>query len=699
MATVLALPGIRWIDAYLRRVAGDQPALPLAVLFFLYFVDEFDTAAFGVLAPEIQKAFGLSDGEFALVVILNLSVVLLLAVPVGYYGDRLPRTKLVVFGAILGAVFSAATGVVSGIVLLILVRIGNGFGVLVSDPIHTSLLADYYRPVDRPVVFATHRNAQRFAAIMGPLLGGTLAWAFGWRAVFFILLVPVVVMALVALRLREPVRGATDDEDAALVAAHERPVPLGRAVRMLFAVKTLRRQYLAWLFIGAGLIPLAFLIPLYFENQFGLGTFQRGVIGALGAAGAFAGQQVGGRWTSSWLAKGMGEPLKYAGWSLVAVGPGVALLAAAPNVPVATVLVVVTSFGGGIFTAPFLTVQAFVSPARVRSLSFSFGSVFIVGGLWLLYLNPILGIGGISDDHGERWALAALLPFWVIGGLILYSAHSLVGGDAQRALDVLTTTAELRKARLTAAKSSILVVRGLDVSYGPVQVLFDVGLTLEEGEILALLGTNGAGKSTLLRAISGLVPPQRGAIFFDGEDVTGLEPEDSFQYGLVQVPGGRGVFPGLTVKENLEVAAWGSRRPKDETTAAIEEVLTTFPSLQRRYDQKAAVLSGGEQQMLTLGQALIAQPKLLMIDELSLGLAPVVVEELLKIVRRIHAGGTAVILVEQSVNVALTVADRACFMEKGEVRFSGATSELLARPDILRSVFLSGAASVEGAPS
>jgi len=336
-----------------------------------------------------------------------------------------------------------------------------------------------------------------------------------------------------------------------------------------------------------------------------------------------------------------------------------------------------------------------VSPARVRSLSFAFGSVFLVAGIWLLWLNPIVGTASISDNHGERWAIFALVPYWIIGGLVLRSAHQFVLEDTQRALSILQTTAELRRAREEANENAILVVRDLDVSYGPVQVLFNVDLELKEGEILALLGTNGAGKSTLLKAISGLVPAQRGAIFFDGEDVTGLEPEDSFQYGLVQVPGGRGIFPGLTVKENLDVAAWASRRPKVETTAAIEEILTTFPALRKRYTQNAAVLSGGEQQMLTLGQALIAKPKLLMIDELSLGLAPVVVEELLKIVRRIHESGTAVILVEQSVNVALTVADRACFMEKGEIRFSGPTSELLDRPDILRSVFLSGAASVE----
>ena len=228
------------------------------------------------------------------------------------------------------------------------------------------------------------------------------------------------------------------------------------------------------------------------------------------------------------------------------------------------------------------------------------------------------------------------------------------------------------------------------------QVLFGIDLDVAEGEILALLGTNGAGKSTLLRAVSGLVPVQGGAIFFDGEDVTGLEPEESFALGLVQVPGGKGVFPGLTVSENLEVAGWASRRPAAEVAAARSEILDLFPVLRRRYDQPAAVLSGGEQQMLTLGQAFISRPKLLMIDELSLGLAPVVVEELLGVVRRLHDAGTSVILVEQSVNVALTLSSRAVFMEKGEVRFTGPTAELLDRDDILRAVFLAGSATLEG---
>jgi ABC-type branched-subunit amino acid transport system ATPase component/predicted MFS family arabinose efflux permease len=688
---------MKLIKRYFENVTMGDSVVPLAILFFIYFFDEFDTAAFGVLVPEIKRAFGLSTAEFGTVVIMNLSVVLLLAVPVGHYGDRLPRRKLVFAGALVAGVFSLLTGMVGSVALLFLVRMGNGIGLLVNDPIHRSLLSDYYKPEARPQVFARHANAVRYGAILGPALAGVVAWLWDWRVAFMILIVPIVAMAIVSLRLKDPIRGETDNLDAAVVAEEEKPYPLGRSARILWSVKTLRRQYLAWLFIGPAFLPLAFLVPDYFEKVFGLSTMGRGLVGAAGSAAGLLGVSLGGRMTPKWFAQGMGKPAELAGLSLLAVGPPLLLFAVAPVLWLALVGLLGAYFVGGIFTPAFLSTQALVSPARVRSLSFAFGSVFLIGGVWLLWLNPILGLASINDDHGARWAIGVLVPYWIIGGLVLRSAGTFVEADVKRAMDVLITTADLRKQRLDLNKRSVLVVRGLDVSYGPVQVLFDVDFEMDEGEIVALLGTNGAGKSTLLRAISGLVPPQSGAIYFDGEDVTGLEPEESFQFGMVQVPGGRGIFPGLTVKENFDVACWASRRPKGETATAVKEVLEIFPSLERRWDQKAAVLSGGEAQMLTLGQALIAKPKLLMIDELSLGLAPVVVEELLKIVRRINADGTAVILVEQSVNVALTVAERACFMEKGEIRYSGPTSELLDRPDILRSVFLSGASAMEGA--
>jgi branched-chain amino acid transport system ATP-binding protein len=242
----------------------------------------------------------------------------------------------------------------------------------------------------------------------------------------------------------------------------------------------------------------------------------------------------------------------------------------------------------------------------------------------------------------------------------------------------------------------MLEVTDLDVAYGKTQVLFGVEFHVDEGEIVALLGTNGAGKSTLLSAIAGLLDPGRGRILYDGRDITHWDANETVAAGLVYMPGGKGVFPTLTVEENISLAGWLFRKEPEYLEAAVAQVLEYFPVLQDRWTQKAGNLSGGEQQMLTLAQAFIARPRLLMIDELSLGLAPVIVESLLDIVRAIHARGTTVVLVEQSVNVAITLAQRAVFMEKGEVRFDGPTSELLDRPDILRAVFLKGAAAHTG---
>ena len=224
---------------------------------------------------------------------------------------------------------------------------------------------------------------------------------------------------------------------------------------------------------------------------------------------------------------------------------------------------------------------------------------------------------------------------------------------------------------------------------------FDV----DEGEIVALLGTNGAGKSTLLRAISGLAEPTNGAIIFDGRDTTHTPPDEIAARGIATVPGGQGTFPSLTVAEHLRLAGWTRRHlpghtRADDRRAALEH----FPALAERLDSAAGDLSGGQQQMLTLAMAFVAQPRLLLLDELSLGLAPTVVSQLLDVVRELARTGTTIILVEQSVNLALQVADRAYFMEKGEIRFEGPTKDLLERPDVMRSVFLRGAASFVAAP-
>jgi ABC-type branched-subunit amino acid transport system ATPase component len=356
--------------------------------------------------------------------------------------------------------------------------------------------------------------------------------------------------------------------------------------------------------------------------------------------------------------------------------------------------IILTNFVGGLFWTPFIVTQVFVSPARQRTLSLSLGNVFLVFGAWLLVLLP--GVFQVSDNHGPQWALGITVAYWLIGGFVLRSGHHFVLDDSTRALEMLQMAARLREERLNRTSDKLLIVSNLDVAYDQTQVLFGVNFEVREGELVALLGTNGAGKSTLLKAISGLVPSIGGAVFFDAEDITYHDPEETAELGMIQMPGGKSVFPSLTVKENLDMAGWLYYRDAQHIKDSLANVYEVFPVLRDRLTQQAGSLSGGEQQMLSLAQAFIAKPKLLMIDELSLGLAPVVVQQLLEIVKDIHSRGTTIILVEQSVNVALTVAEHAYFMEKGQIRFDGPTAELLKRGDILRSVFLEGAQAAVG---
>ena len=234
----------------------------------------------------------------------------------------------------------------------------------------------------------------------------------------------------------------------------------------------------------------------------------------------------------------------------------------------------------------------------------------------------------------------------------------------------------------------LLTVEGLRVAFGKVLVLESVDFRVGPGEVVALLGTNGAGKSTLLRAVSGLIRPAAGTVRFDGADVTGARPVDLVRRGLVQMPGGRATFPGLSVEENLRVG--GVTAPRAERADRVTEVLDLFPWLADRRAQLAGSLSGGQQQQLALARALMGRPRLLMIDELSLGLAPVIVEQLLEVVDGLRRRGVSIVIVEQHVDMALAFADRAYFLERGQVRFEGPASDLHGRTDLLRAVFLTG---------
>jgi branched-chain amino acid transport system ATP-binding protein len=230
---------------------------------------------------------------------------------------------------------------------------------------------------------------------------------------------------------------------------------------------------------------------------------------------------------------------------------------------------------------------------------------------------------------------------------------------------------------------ALLDVRDLRGGYGRTDVLRGVDLQVNRGEIVALLGSNGAGKTTLNHILCGLLPARGGKVTFDGADLTNRHYRDVVKAGLIQVPEGRRIFPNLSVRENLELGAYA--RARDRRAANLERIYATFPRLAERTMQKAGTMSGGEQQMLAIGRGLMAEPRLLILDEPSLGLSPLMVEELFALVGRLHADGLSVLLVEQNVAQSLAIAQRALVLENGQQRFAGTPPQLLASSELKRA--------------
>lgn len=230
----------------------------------------------------------------------------------------------------------------------------------------------------------------------------------------------------------------------------------------------------------------------------------------------------------------------------------------------------------------------------------------------------------------------------------------------------------------------MLAIENVDVNYGAIRALIDVSLAVEEGEIVALIGANGAGKSTTLRTISGLVKPARGRIVFDGQELQKSPPHKIVEMGISQVPEGRRVFPLMTVLENLEMGAF-IRKDRGGIKEDIKKVFTKFPRLEERKKQPAGTLSGGEQQMLAIGRALMSKPKLMLMDEPSMGLAPMLVQEIFNIVKEINQGGTTILLVEQNARMALSVAHRGYVLETGQVVISGNAKDLITNEEVQKA--------------
>ena len=235
---------------------------------------------------------------------------------------------------------------------------------------------------------------------------------------------------------------------------------------------------------------------------------------------------------------------------------------------------------------------------------------------------------------------------------------------------------------------TLLEVKNLTVSYGAIKALHDISFSVEDKEVITLIGSNGAGKTTTLHAVSNILKKDAGSIFFDGEDITDCAPDKIVERRLIQVPEGRRIFQNLSVRENLELGAY-LRRDKAEIRRDTEKVFALFPRLKERLKQNAGTLSGGEQQMLAMGRALMAFPKLLLLDEPSMGLAPILVDEIFSIIKKISAEGTTILLVEQNAYKALSVADRAYILETGAISKSGKASDLAADPAV-KAAYLGG---------
>ena len=673
--------------ARLEAATGGAPIAPLVVLFLLNLVDEFDRIGFGTLTPEIRDAFDLSDGGIVAVGSVAAVVALVGALPLGVLADRSRRTRLVRLAGFAWAAMAVLTGVAPVVAVLVIARVGAGVAHVTGEPLHSSLLGDYYEPPRHPRVFAIHRLGNPIAAAIAVPIG-LAATVWGWRPTFLILAVPTAALAVVAGRLREPNQGESINAELAALVAGDEPVSFVEARRQLFAVRTLRRLWIASFFLGLAIVPIGQFLSLFFEDEYGFAPAQRGFVSFVLGASSIIGLLLGERWASAAALADRIERLPVlVGASISLFGAGMLAMVATPWAPVSLVLAGVGIIGLGSFQPSYYALIGLVAPPRVRGQSYAWAlTIAGLGGL-LSFVFAVIG-----DNSGYRLAIGLMAGIIVLFGGVQASARRFVRDDTRRAAETLATVLEVRSMGADDGERPLLLCRSVEVAYDRVQVLFGVDLVVRPGEIVALLGTNGAGKSTLLNAVAGLVEPIGGVVLFDGRDITHADANECATLGMVVVPGGKAVFPTLSVEEHLRAAGWLYRDDAEHLRTATAEVLAMFPQLKDRLEQPAGNLSGGEQQMLALGMAFIAKPKLLMIDELSLGLAPSIVEQLLGVVRRIQATGTAIVIVEQSINVALTIAERAYFLEKGEVRFEGRTAELLDRDDIVRSVFLAGAA-------
>jgi len=695
----------------LRRLLAEANVgvYPLAALGVLVMIDQFQGVAFGILGPEIARSLGLSKVALAGIVSLKTLAITVFTLPMAALvqrGRRRARTSIVTGFA--WSIATLFTGFVIGPAGLLVLLVLDGVSTASVATVHQPLLLDCYPPPLRVRVLFAYRGFDHLGNVLTPLLVAVLAGlvGFSWRGVFLAMGITSLFATVAAVKLRDPGFGRWDADVIRARVRDERgepdpPVEAGddagpkytffEVTRRLLLIPTVRRVLAANAVLGLTQIPLATFLVFFLEERWGMGPGARSVLFAFIEVAAITALFIFAPRGEALYRSDPAKLVRTSVWVFLAATTAVAAAFASPVFAVMAVcLAVSASLLAGLTPALAMallnTIPAPMRPQAAALAGLSFAAVGGTGGLVLL--------GGVDSRYGTTGIVVAIALSGVVVSRVLYGAARTIRADLDRTVEEIIEEEAVRELVASGQRLPLLDCRRIDFSYGQLQVLFDVDFTVDEGEMVALLGTNGAGKSTLLRVISGLGFPSSGTVRYRGNDVTYLDGQRRVGLGIVQVPGGRAVFDSLSVIDNLRLFGYATPRSSGQVERGIERCFEVFPRLAERKDNLASRLSGGEQQMLGLSQAFVLQPSLLLIDELSLGLAPKVVGELLEMVRQINKAGTAVVLVEQSLNVALSLVDHAYFMEKGEIRFDGRADELAQRPDLLRSVFLEGAAKV-----
>lgn len=681
-------------EVSLRDALTIGGARTVGIMLMLHIVEQLDRTAITVLAPDIQKAFKVSDTTLLGAVSFAGVFIVLGSIPMAWMADRYSRRRIMNVSTAASAVGMAATAASPNLFVMFLARAFSGGSHSYQLPVFNSLISDAYPIGARARIFSIEGSGRPLGTLIGPIFAGVLANQIGgpsaWRGVLITISVIGTFACMVTFSLREPGRGKFEQE-VYLGETFDRPndmaISMGAAFERMKKIKTFYYICVGIGVLGFALVAVPTQFSLLLENSYHYGAYTRGWIIALVSAPSIIALPLAGAYFDKVFRKDPRRLMHITGIMVLIYG-ALVLVAMKFRDPVLMVssLALAQSFtSAGLATVS--PIVATVAPPQMRAQAFSLIPIFIflVGG----FFGGILA-GSVSDSIGERSAILYIAPpAALIGGLIMLYGSRFVRRDIAMAItDMQRDFEEVKRlGQMDKDKVPLLQVNNIDVSYGTVQILFGVSVEVQKGEVLALLGTNGAGKSTLLRAINGLTNPDRGVIRLNGSAITYAEAEVRAREGIVQVRGGAGTFPSLTVEENLKVAMM-SFVDKSLQAERIERVYETFPALRERRNVDARSLSGGQQQMLAVGMCLVLDPKILLIDELSLGLAPIIVQELLAIVQRLKEQGLTMIIVEQSLNVALAFADRAIFIEKGHVRFEGSARELAERDDIVRAVFL-----------